>query len=106
MGNFNQSDSEGGGSALGAEQCINNEGTPTRCLMQIEGSAYIKNLTTSGMRCATDLTNSSETDLCVVADEITVLRQTVASQETRIMEQDARIAKLERALDMFLQGSK
>lgn len=95
MGNFNQS---GSGASLGAEHCTSIEGKAASCLMQIEGSAFIKNLTTVGLRCAT-----GSTDICAVEDEIAELRGTVASQEAQIAEQGARIDNLERALAILLQ---
>ena len=101
MGNFNQTSEDGG--ALGAEHCLGKAGNPAPCLMQIEGSAYIKNLTTLGLRCATASLGSDKMDLCTVGDEMDQLRKIVASQDARIAEQDARIAKLERALELILK---
>ena len=97
MGNFKQSDS---GSFLGAEHCTSSVGKAASCLMQIEGSAYIRNLTTAGLRCA-----KGSTDLCAFGDEVAELRNTVASQKKQIIEQGARIDKLERALAKLLQDS-
>jgi hypothetical protein len=42
-------------------------------------------------------------DLCAVGDEVDQLRKVVASQDSHIAEQEARIAKLERALEMILK---
>eukprot|EP01051_Picozoa_sp_SAG22_P024438 SAG22_NODE_6775_length_812_cov_1.443198_2_plen_105_part_00 len=98
MGNFNSSSE--GGAALGAEHCIDPvKGNEVPCLMQIEGSAYIRNVTAVGLRCALAKAGSPKVDLC---EEVGALRRTVTAQEAKLHVQDARIAKLEQALQLLL----
>ena len=98
MGNFNTTSETGG--ALGAEHCFGKAGNAEPCVVQIEGSAYIRNLTTFGLRCAS---KGFKTDLCDMGDEVGTLRKVVASQEDRIAKQEARMATLERALEALLE---
>ena len=84
---------------LGAEHCFGTAGNAVPCVVQIEGSAYIRNLTTLGLRCAS---KGFETDLCAMGDEVGRLRKVVASQEARIAKQEARMTTLERALATLL----
>ena len=101
MGNFNQSSEDG--EALSAEHCRGKAGNAVPCLMQIEGTAYVRNLTTVGLRCAAAKSGSAAaTDLCAVGGEVGELREVVASQGARLAEQEARIAKLERALEALM----
>jgi hypothetical protein len=98
MGNFNSSSE--GGAALGAEHCIDPvKGNEVPCLMQIEGSAYIRNVTAVGLRCALAKAGSPKVDLC---EEVETLRQTVTTQEEQLHAQEARIGKLEEALRLLM----
>ena len=87
---------------MGAEHCIAEPaGNEVPCLMQIEGTAYIKNLTTFGLRCATAEKGSPKLDLC---SEVSGLRKQVAEQKRELQEQKERIARLEKALESLLSG--
>lgn len=98
MGNFNSSSKEG--ARMGAEHCIDPiRGNEVPCLMQIEGSAYIRNVTAVGMRCAPAKAGSQNVNVC---EEVGALRRMVSAQEAQLQAQEARIAKLEQALQMLL----
>ena len=101
MGNFNAA---AGGDAMGAEHCrAEPAGNAVPCLMQIEGSAYIKNLTTTGLRCATAGTGSPKLNLC---SEVAGLQETVAKQAQQLTAQAEQIARLEQAVASLLRAEK
>jgi hypothetical protein len=99
MGNFRQS---AGGDAMGAEHCVAEPaGNAVPCLMQIEGTAYIKNLTAFGLRCASK--GGPKVDVC---GDVELLREKAATQERQLKEQEGRIARLEQALASLLKTRK
>lgn len=107
MGNFGSA--ADGGSPLYAEHCTNPtgpKGNKIPCMMQIEGQAYIRNITTASLHC----TGSGENPPVDACAEMVELRGTVAAQEERLVAQEAllaeqagRIAKLEKGLREVLQ---